>query len=72
MRVHNTGRSLKSQGKYASRSLSFVDTEFKMVEIHTSEDFTMLYDASAELWYVQAMSKALIRTTLPLSSLLFE
>ena len=72
LHAHNTGRSLKSQGKYASRSLSFVDTEFKMVEIQASEEFTMLYDASAELWYVRAMSRALIRTTLSLSSLLFK
>jgi hypothetical protein len=43
-----------------------------MVEIQASEEFTMLYDASAELWYVRAMSRALIRTTLSLSSLLFK
>jgi len=36
-----------------------------MVEIQASEDFTMLYDASADIWYVRAMSKLLMKDNAP-------
>ena len=46
----HTNRGLKAQGKYNARSLSFVDTSFKIEQIEVEEDLKGKYDALVKVW----------------------